>query len=70
MDPLFIKNFIQVVKEQIAKDNRVQIDGLGQFLKVHQTQTQKKLDDGRVVLMPPKDKIEFKPEISQTNDDK
>lgn len=69
MEPRFIKNFVQVVKEQIAKDNHVRIDGLGQFLKVHQTQTQKKLDNGRIVLMPPKDKIEFKPEISQTNDD-
>lgn len=69
MEPQFINNFILVVKEQIAKDNRVQIDELGQFLKVHQTQTQRKLPDGRVVLMPPKDKIEFKPEISQTNDD-
>lgn len=68
MEPRFIKNFIKVVKEQVAKDNRIQIDGFGQFLKVHQTQTQKKLDDGRVVLMPPKDKIEFKPEIPQTND--
>ncbi|WP_340103438.1 HU family DNA-binding protein [Rhodohalobacter sp. 8-1] len=70
MEPQFIKSFIQVVKEQIVKENRVQIDGLGQFHKVHQTQTQKKLDDGRVVLMPPKDKIEFKPEISHTNDDR
>lgn len=69
MEPQFIKNFIQVVKEQISMDNRVHIDGLGQFLKVHQTQTQKKLDDGRIVLMPPKDIIEFKPELSQTNDD-
>jgi nucleoid DNA-binding protein len=69
MEPQFIKNFIQVVKEQIAKDNRVQINGLGQFIKVHQTQTQTKLDDGRIVLMPPKDKIEFKPETSLTNDD-
>ena len=64
MDSNFIKSFILVVKEQIAQNNRVEIDGLGQFQKVHQTQTQKKLDDGRVVLMPPSNKIEFKPETS------
>lgn len=69
MEPQFIKSFVQVIKEQISKDNRVQIDGFGQFLKVHQTQTQEKSEDGRLVLIPPKDKIEFKPERSQQNDD-
>ena len=69
MDSNFIKSFILVVKEQIAQNNRVEIDGLGQFQKVHQTQTQEKLDDGRVVLMPPSNKIEFKPETTFTNDD-
>lgn len=64
MDPQFIKSFIQVVKEQIALDNQVQIEGIGLFQKVHRAQTQKKLDDGSVVLTPPKDKIEFKPDIS------
>lgn len=63
MEPQFIKSFIQVVKEQIAQDNRVQINGIGRFQKVHQIQTQKKLDDGSIVLLPPKDKIEFKPDI-------
>jgi nucleoid DNA-binding protein len=68
MEPKFIKSFIQVVKEQIAADNRVHIDGIGQFQKVHRPQTQKKLDDGSLVLMPPKDTIEFKPDLPQTND--
>lgn len=65
MEPQFIKSFIQVMKEQIALDNRVEIDGIGRFQKVHQVQTQKKLDDGSVVLTPPKDTIEFKPDISK-----
>lgn len=69
MEPLFLNNFIQVIKEQVARDNRVQIEGLGQFFKVHEIQAQKKSEDGRVVLIPPKDRIEFKPEISQQNDD-
>lgn len=66
MEPAFIKSFTQVIKEQLVKDHRVSIDGLGQFRKVHLSQTQKKLEDGRVVLMPPKDTIEFKPEISKS----
>lgn len=70
MEPQFIKGFIRVVKEQVALDNRVHIDGIGQFQKTHQTQTQKRLEDGSVVLMPPKDSIEFKPDISQANDDR
>jgi len=65
MEPQFIKSFIQVVKEQIALDNQVQIDGIGRFQKVHRVQAQEKLDDGSVVLTPPKDEIEFKPELSQ-----
>ena len=68
MEPAFIKSLTQVIKEQLVKNNRVSIEGLGQFRKVHQTQEQKKLDDGRIVMMPPKDTIEFKPEISQKND--
>ena len=53
------------MKEQITANNRVHIDGIGQFQKVHQPQTQKKLDDGSLVLMPPKDTIEFKPDLPQ-----
>jgi len=63
MKPQFIKSFIQVVKEQIALDNQVQIEGIGRFQKVHRVQKQEKLDDGSVVLTPPKDEIEFKPDI-------
>ena len=42
MEPQFIKSFIQVVKEQIALDNRVKIDGLGQFQKTHHVADSKK----------------------------
>lgn len=69
MEPQFIKSFIQVIKEQLAADNTVKVNGLGQFQKVHQSQSQKRMDDGSVVLVPPKDKIEFKSDISQVNDD-
>lgn len=69
MDPNFIINFKEVVREQVAENNLVQLDGVGEFRKVHQKQREEKYDDGRVVLMPPKDVIEFKPDINQQNDD-
>lgn len=69
MKPLFINTLIDVIREQMAANNSVQIEGLGEFRKVHQKQSQKKSEDGRVVIMPPKDTIEFKPELKQQNDD-
>jgi len=69
MEPQFIKSFIQIIKEQIAADNTVNVNGLGQFQKVHQSQSHKRMDDGSVVLVPPKNKIEFKSDISRLNDD-
>jgi len=68
MEPIFIKKLKEVIREEISNDNRIEIDGLGQFYKVHQKQVQKKTGDGRIVLLPPKDMIEFKPEINQSND--
>lgn len=68
MEPLFIKKFKEVIREQVALNNRVRIEGFGEFLKIHKTQNQKKLQNGQIVIEPPKDLIEFKPEINQPND--
>lgn len=69
MEPLFIKKLKDVIREQVANNNRVMIDGIGEFYKVHHKQTHKKYDDGRVVLLPPRDMIKFEPELKQQNDD-
>ncbi|REL38753.1 hypothetical protein DYD21_02035 [Rhodohalobacter sp. SW132] len=69
MEPLFIKKLKDVIREQVAIDNSVQIDGIGKFYKVHHNQTQKKAEDGSVVIMPPKDSIEFKSQINLPHDD-
>lgn len=69
MEPLFIKKLKEVIREQVANNNRVMLDGIGEFHKVHQKQSQKKYDDGRVVLLPPRDIIKFEPDIKQQNDD-
>jgi len=68
MEPNFILKFQEVIREQMAENNIVRLDGIGEFRKVHQKQREKKYDDGRIVLLPPKDIIEFKPDINQQND--
>ena len=58
----------EIIREELAKKNEVAIDGLGVFKPEHQKQHQKQFDDGRVVMMPPKDKITFTPDKKIVND--
>ena len=60
MDQTFLKAFVEVVKEEVSKKQSVQIEGLGTFQIKHQKQYQQQFDNGRVVMMPPKDQIVFK----------
>ena len=60
MDQTFLKAFAEVVKEQVSQKNSVQLEGLGVFQLKHQKQYQQQFDNGRVVMMPPKDQIVFK----------
>lgn len=60
--------FKDVVREQFIHKNRVEIEGLGQFEVVHQEQYEKKFDNGKVVMMPPADVLEFKSNIRITYD--
>lgn len=69
MNSTFIKAFKDVLREQLAKKNTVQVDGLGQFSVVHQGQRQKKYENGRVVMVPPADLLEFKSQIGGTDED-
>lgn len=62
MDKQFLKAFSEVVREEVAQKNEVQIEGVGRFEFEHQKQFQKQYDNGRVVMMPPKDTITFVPE--------
>ena len=39
--------------------NSVEISGLGTFKAVHHSQKQEKKADGKTVMLPPKDAIEF-----------
>ena len=62
MDNKFLKAFSEVVREEVARKNEVQVEGIGSFQLEHRKQFQKQFDNGRVVMMPPKDTITFIPE--------
>ncbi|WP_171032885.1 HU family DNA-binding protein [Fodinibius saliphilus] len=62
MDNEFIKAFSEVVREEVIRKNEVQVDGIGSFQFEHRKQFQKQHENGRVVMMPPKDTINFEPE--------
>ncbi len=63
MNREFILAFKAVMREQFINKNRVEIEGLGQFEVIHLEQYQEKYDNGKVVMMPPEDVLEFKSNI-------
>lgn len=63
MNREFLIAFKDVMREQFANKNRVELEGLGQFEVVHVEQHQETYDNGKVVMMPPKDVLEFKSNI-------
>lgn len=62
MNKKFLKAFSEIVREQIVRKNEVKVDGVGSFEFKHRKQFQKQFENGRVVMMPPKDTITFVPE--------
>ncbi|MDZ7772662.1 MAG: HU family DNA-binding protein [Balneolaceae bacterium] len=64
MEKAFLQAFREVVREQVLRKNEVHLDGLGYFRFEHRNQFQKQYDDGRVVMMPPRDTITFNPDHS------
>lgn len=67
MDDVFLKAFSETVRNQLAHKCEVRLDGIGTFKAVHHKQYQQQYQDGRVVMMPPKDRIEFIPESNRSN---
>jgi len=68
MDEDFAQAFAAVVREEVTQNGSLKVDGIGTFKRHHETQYQQKYKDGRVVMMPPKDTIEFLPDSKWTND--
>ncbi len=67
MDREFIKAFTEVIREQITQNKEIKLNGVGIFRPGHRKQFQQQQKDGRVVMMPPKDEIEFIPEKKNGN---
>lgn len=66
MTKKFKKAFVTVLREQIINQNQVFIDGLGSFHVEHKKQYTTKTEDGRTVIMPPKDEIIFTSEKNES----
>tara|TARA_R110002124_G_scaffold221839_1_gene387301 strand:+ start:22777 stop:22974 length:198 start_codon:yes stop_codon:yes gene_type:complete len=56
----FLKVFGLTIRDQIIMKNSVEVKGLGTFKAAHTSQQQEKKPDGKLVMQPPKDSIEFK----------
>lgn len=63
MNREFLIAFKKVMRDQFVEKNRVEIDGLGFFEVVHHEQYEETFENGRVVMMPPQDVLEFKSNI-------
>ncbi|TVQ66214.1 MAG: hypothetical protein EA360_06185 [Balneolaceae bacterium] len=59
METEFIKAFKDVLREQLIAKNSVELEGLGTFEVKHYQQHQKRYSNGKVVMMPPADVLEF-----------
>ena len=63
MEKIFLNALKETIREELISNNTVRIDGFGRFEKVHQNQRQKKYENGRIVLLPPRDNVTFRSEI-------
>lgn len=69
MDKKFLDALSDIIRESITRKEEVSIDGLGVFKPKHRRQFQQQFDNGRVVMMPPADTLQFVPDNSFLYDD-
>lgn len=62
MDKKFTKTLKKILRNQLIKKNKIKIEGVGSWQLKHQTQYQEKRKDGRVIMHPPRDIIDFVPD--------
>jgi len=60
MRELLILKLTDIIREGLTNDEQVTIEGLGTFSKTHIAAAEKAYPGGKVVMMPPRDVIEFK----------
>ncbi|MFH5832340.1 HU family DNA-binding protein [Halalkalibaculum sp. DA3122] len=58
----FLDAFADIVRDQVARKNEIQIRGLGTFKQIHLKQRQQQHANGQVVMVPPRDVITFIPD--------
>lgn len=58
----FIQALREIIREEAVQNRPVVIEGLGRFETVHEEQVQKKMENGDVVMMPPKETLRLLPE--------
>ncbi|MEQ9280369.1 MAG: HU family DNA-binding protein [Balneola sp.] len=61
----FLKVLGLTIRDQIIMKNSVEIKGLGTFKAEHTSQQQERKGDGKLVMLPPKDSIEFKADMGE-----
>lgn len=59
----FLKVFGLTIRDQVIMKNSVEIKGLGTFKAEHTSQQQERNSNGKLVMQPPKDSIEFKADL-------
>lgn len=59
----FLKVFGLTIRDQIIMKNSVEVKGLGTFKAEHIGQKQEKNADGKFIIKPPKDSIDFKADL-------
>ncbi len=68
MESEFIIAFKEILREQLVDKHKVDIEGLGTFEVKHREQHQKKYDNGKIVMIPPADVLEFESNIRISDD--
>ncbi len=61
------KAFKSVIRDQLIQKNKVYIEGLGEFRPEHLSQRKWEYKDGKVVLLPPQDYLEFIDDSQRNN---
>lgn len=64
MDKDFINALSEVIRDAVTRKQEVSIENLGVFKPKHRKQYQQQFDNGRVVMMPPEDTVQFVPDNS------
>ncbi len=62
MNQEFLSAFTDIIRDQLARENIIQIKGLGTFKQEHIQQFQEQHSNGQVVMVPPRDVVTFIPD--------